>query len=146
MGLVIVGEANPYGGDPRFALYHLPRNASGNRLREIMGLPDHAYEQLTKVNLCPRAWSMKVARARAHELHQSAAGGVLVLLGAKVRDAFDGPDFFTVGRCLDGRTLVTLPHPSGLNRMWSEPGARERARALLREVAPEVPWGFADGQ
>jgi hypothetical protein len=139
--LTIVGEANPYGADPYFALYHLPRHASGNRLREHMGLPDHVYEQLTKVNLCPSAWSMKVARVQADKLRE--AGGVIVLLGSKVRAAFDGPEFFGVERFGDVYTLATLPHPSGLNRMWSAPGARERARALLREVAPEVPWGSA---
>jgi hypothetical protein len=137
--LVIVGEANPYGADPYFALYHLPRNASGNRLREIVGLTDHRYEKLPKVNLCPSRWSMKVARERAVAL--LGAHDTLILLGAKVRSAFDGPAPFAVGSPSEGKLLVGLPHPSGLNRAWDEPGARDRARSLLREHVPQVPWG-----
>ena len=33
-----------------------------------------------------------------------------------------------------GKNRIVLPHPSGLNRMWGEPGAFDRARAVLREA------------
>ena len=36
---IIVGEANPYGGDPAYALYPIPENSAGGRLcRLIMAL------------------------------------------------------------------------------------------------------------
>jgi len=67
-----------------------------------------------------------------------------VLLGAKVRAAFGGPAFFSHERREDGRILVGLPHPSGRCRVWSDVTARPRARALLRELCPGVPWGIID--
>lgn len=152
--VVLVGELNPYGMDPAFALYHLPRHASGNRLREHLGMSDSAYEALDKVNLCIGKWSMPAARAGVDRILDAVAlrrWDVVVCMGAKVRSAFKGPAFYECSRVglsngidvegILGFHLVTLPHPSGLNRMWNEPGARGRARELLRRVAPSVAWG-----
>lgn len=136
--LVIVGESNPYHQDPRFALYHLPRQASGNRLRKHLGLTDATYWSLAKVNLCSGKWNLAEARATAEgiiKLYDSA-----ILLGAKVRKAFDGPEPFSVA-VRAGCYLVGLPHPSGLNRAWSAPGARARARYVLETAIPWTPWG-----
>lgn len=136
--IIFVGESNPYGSDPRFALYHLPREASGNRLREHVGLFDHTYEPLTKVNLCAGRWQTAAARGRAVELAR--LHPVIVALGRKVGQAFTVWDFFTTTTIGEAR-VVLLPHPSGLNRMWDDPRARGRARELLRREAPAVPWG-----
>lgn len=101
---LIVGELNPYGSDPRYALYHLPRHASGNRLREIMGLTDVEYSRgLDKVNLCVGRWSLTAARA-ACELLFKEQRPCFVLLGKKV---------------------------CGLNLLWNPPDAKEKARDLL---------------
>lgn len=136
--LVLVGELNPYGSDPTYALYHLPRHASGNRLREHLGLTDNAYLAIPRENLCTGTWSMKAARARAALVLE--ANDVVVALGARVASAFRGPSFFEAMRF--GQTwLLVLPHPSGMNRMWNEPGLREMARSMLRDYAPWVPWG-----
>ena len=153
--VLLVGEVNPLGSDPRHALYHLPRTSSGNRLRCILGLTDLEYHRLLdKVNLCVGKWSTKQAAVLLAELvlRNSTGRGVVVLLGARVRAAArrmiklaSAPDlrveFFTRVTLGSGVVLVSLPHPSGLCRLWNEPGAPARARALLREVAPQVPWG-----
>ena len=138
--LVFVGESNPY-GDEGFALYYLPRHASGNRLREHLGLTDDDYEAIARVNLCPGKWSMPVARERAAKLR--AEYDVVVCLGAKVRAAFNGPPPFTIAAMTEFRDklVVSLPHPSGLNRAWDDPLARTRARALMWGVAPSIRWG-----
>lgn len=128
MKLVFVGELNPYGADPYFALYHLPRNASGNRLREILGLTDVEYSKIAKVNLCTGQWSAPAARRNADLLFGRYA--VIVGLGAKVRAALDGPEFFQVAE-RRGSLVAILPHPSGRNLLWNDDGARERARQLL---------------
>jgi hypothetical protein len=141
--LCLVGELNPYGGDPAFALYHLPRNASGDRLRRHLGLTDATYEALPKVNLCEGEWDLE--RARDHARHLCHLHSVFVLCGVKVSRAFGGPRPFTweiSTRNLDA-ALVSVPHPSGLSRAWNDPTARERARDLLRQHAPWVPWGEA---
>lgn len=141
-GILVVGEANPFGGDPKFALYHLPRTSSGNRLRNIMGLTDLQYACLCKVNLCPRKWSAKAARLTAVALYRGSRDTVLVLLGSKVRSVFpDAPPLFALRYANYGLVLVSIPHPSGACRLWNVPGARDKAVELLRMAAPHVPWG-----
>ena len=143
---LLVGEANPYGGDPWFALYPSPPGCSGDRLcRLVLGLdPDDYLERFERANLCAGKWSGREASTRASALLCERRAGVFVLLGARVSRAFQWPfDPFTV-RSLSwaprdmggshGVRVVTLPHPSGLSRAWHVPGAYERARAVLREA------------
>lgn len=147
--VLLVGELNPYGANPFLALYHLPRGASGDRLREILGLADAAYaRRLAKVNLCTGRWSDPRARAAAQFLLDTTREEVLVLLGCRVREAFGGPAFFEqeTRRLPDlarpgqerTRVLVTIPHPSGRNLLWNDPDAGRRARAVLLAAAPWV--------
>lgn len=126
---LLVGEANPYGGDPGYALWTEPAGCAGERLcRLVMGLePAEYYRRFERMNLCHREWKMKEARARASVIPYATYTKV-VLLGAKVRQAFgvEGANFTTQG------PFVILPHPSGLCREWHKPGAFERAREVLR--------------
>ena len=138
--VLLVGECNPYGLRPELALYHLPRRASGDRLREHLGLRDVTYHRLAKLNLCTGRWDAEVARRRAVFLLAGGQHDVFVLLGAKVRAAFGCPTVFE-RQALPTCVIVSLPHPSGLCRAWDEPGARERAVGLLAQVAPWVSWG-----
>lgn len=136
--LVFVGELNPYGSDPDMALYHLPRHASGNRLREHLGLTDVTYSQIKKVNLCTGRWSLPEARKTALDI--ACQHDVVVMLGAKVRQGFgSNQPFFHV--MIINPVYVCLPHPSGLNLLWNDPTARDRARGALAAVAPWIPWG-----
>lgn len=139
---LLVGESNPYGSDPSFALYPLPERASGWRLcKLVMGLERGAYlRAFDRVNLCTGKWSMGEARDKAQEIRDSRRKAPIVLCGAKVSEAF-GMDFypFTVSDTFDlhgmhVRRFVVLPHPSGLSRAWNEPGAFDRARAVLTEA------------
>lgn len=148
--LILVGEDNPYGAEPEFALYCYPPGCAGYRLRRIVGLPQHQYLALHRTNLCPTDWSMKEARRRAQLLtaDQSAPWRVIVMLGRKVADAFnyDRP-FFThdVAPQTGGEMkLVSLPHPSGRNTVWNDRRLVGRAREILRELAPEIAWGSSD--
>lgn len=146
--LVLIGESNPYGTDPEMALFHPPRHASGNRLREHLGLLDATFAALAKVNLCTGKWSTSVAADRARELVGDYR--VLVCLGVKTVEAvcrvlgWKPPQRFCAAAVGDV-AVVALPHPSGLNRIWNEAGAREKAQAVLRGCAPAVPWGEVDG-
>ena len=151
--LALVGEDNPFGSDPDFALYCHPPGCSGDRLRRILGLPEHQYLALHRKNLCDGTWSKPRAKARALELlDPHAPWQVMVLLGRKVTETFervalDGEPLvpFAFKPCSPGMTLISLPHPSGRNAAaWSAPNALVRTREILRELAPEVPWGSAD--
>jgi hypothetical protein len=139
---LLVGEANPYGGDLEFALYPYPPGCSGDRLcRLVMELdPDDYLERFDRANLCPSRWSMREARPRAAAIRRE-RDAPIVLLGAKVCAAFevDFVPFRLVGDRTAGRgprdpVYVVLPHPSGLSRAWNAPGAYARARGVLREA------------
>jgi hypothetical protein len=136
---LLVGESNPYGADPEMAL--LP--AVGGLLRSpVMGISRDEYlRRFDRANLCEGRWSMPAARREVRRLIDERSGvpapaNVLVLLGRRVVEAAFGrgymPEPFTRWQSEGGPTLVVLPHPSGLCRLWSEPGAFERARAALR--------------
>ncbi len=134
--VALVGESNPYGADPDFALYPAPDGCSGQRLCcLILGMRRREYlEAFERVNLCAGPWSLSEARRRAADL--LGEGGRFVLLGRKVADAFGVPHarpFSTVDE-----VLLCLPHPSGLCRSWSEEGAVRRAREAVAAFAPEV--------
>jgi hypothetical protein len=135
---ILVGESNPYGSSREFALYPAPENSAGWRLCSlILRLNRRAYLRgYDRRNLCPGPWSMPLARAGAEEIRKEAAGRAVVMLGSKVAAAF-GLGFapFTAQTLGEGDRqfrAIILPHPSGLNRMWQELGAIDRARALLK--------------
>ena len=145
--ILVVGEDNPHGADPRMALYYLPRQASGNRLRLVMGLSDRDYlRHLERVNLCAGRWSTPEARARAAELLDGRYP-VVILLGSKVRAAAGIavlPRPCSWIRFTSGVIAACLPHPSGRCRYWNEPQAILEARLVLEAAAPWVPWGSSD--
>lgn len=139
--LVLVGENNPFGSDPEYALFPFPENSAGARLRTIFGLSKRNYLDLSRMNLCDGPWSRVEARLRAQEIRLDPEHDVIVTLGRKVARAFFLHSTFF--RIVDERAtkFVVLPHPSGLCRVWNEPGAAKRARDVMRSVAPGVPWG-----
>ena len=128
---LLVGEANPYGADPDYALYSLPEHASGGRLARILGLSRTEYlRRFDRQNLCPMEWSLQTARENAERIRGSSRAAV-VLLGAKVTRAFGLAyvPFTTVGA-----RFFILPHPSGLSRGWNAPEAVQRARDLVKHL------------
>lgn len=135
----LVGESNPYGADPYFALYPEPQGCAGWRLCHlVLQMRPAAYlREFERRNVLEGArWSAPAARAAASKLAEEIGEAKAVLLGAKVCAAFR-LDFqpFTVVR---GRVAI-LPHPSGLARAWNELGAFERARSTVRELLGDLP-------
>jgi hypothetical protein len=147
--IMFVGECNPYGMLPGYALHYLPRTAAGNRLRKILGLRDATYvNMLVKTNLCVGRFSVAAAKANAQHLLTDPFPKILVLLGERVKAAFGLHDcpFFTTSQIfpaghVEGRILIYLPHPSGRCRSWSNENNVALARSMLRKHAPEIPWG-----
>ena len=95
--LVIVGELNPYGTDPHFAMYPLPANSAGGRMQRLVcRLPRSVYCDIPRYNLCTGKWSAPAARERANEILRLHANQEhddrIVLLGRKVVGAFFGGD------------------------------------------------------
>ncbi len=135
---LLVGEANPYQADPglaqHYALYPDPPGCAGWRLcHKIMQLEEGDYlTRFDRVNLCNGKWGMREAKNHAIQI-QAESNRALVLFGARVSAAFlmKFAPYWRGYRL--GQPVVILPHPSGLSRAWNEPGAFERARAVLRE-------------
>lgn len=135
---LIVGEANPYSHDPDDALLPWPPQSAGARLRSLLGWTEDEYlASFWRANLVRGIrWSQAEARSEAEYLDTLANQNsfALVMLGAKVAAVFSGPPFHRMPLELweqRGR-LLRIPHPSGLCREWSRPGARERLRALMQ--------------
>jgi len=128
---LLVGELNPYGIDPQWALYPLPENASGGRLRKIlqMSIPQYI-GTFDRKNLCYGKWSNPEARAEARVIQASKDHEIIILLGSKVCQAF-GVQYKPFERL--GRYLV-LPHPSGRCLAWNDPTSAERARRLVQDA------------
>jgi hypothetical protein len=169
--ILFVGEDNPQSTAPEHALYNYPPRCAGNRLQErILGLHEDLYLACWRTNRCVGGWSMKVARERALRVlfQEDAPWSVIVMLGRKVAEAFAvvvggtplSPfKFFASAPAISARlsmnrdfvpndeddasypTLISLPHPSGRNLIWNDPQVALNARAMLRQIAPEMPWG-----
>jgi len=133
---LLVGELNPYGADPEFALYPAPDGCSGHRLCcLILGMQRRAYlDSFDRVNLCSDKWSLKQARQAAYDLFSPQPERRFILLGSKVCSAF-GVDFKPFVR---SEEFLILPHPSGLCRLWNEVNAVAMARAAVLAIAPEL--------
>lgn len=148
---LLIGEMNPYGSNPRHALFHLPERATGHRLQDrILQVSAYDYyRNYDRMNLCVGKWSIKDARLVASIVRKRYfESRVIVLLGAKVCSAF-GLEYepFAVYRRRTSyhpvwwasgapwpRTYVVIPHPSGLNRLWNDKKMYDRARRVLRET------------
>ena len=132
---ILVGELNPYGTDPRYALYPHPANSAGARLQsKILGLPRLAYlKSFHRANLCLGTWSAPSARKVARTILDKY--GRVVLLGAKVCAAFEVEfrPFTTIVHGETGQAICVLPHPSGRCLIWNEPDAVGRARRALAQ-------------
>lgn len=136
---LLVGELNPYGPDPQFALWPDPPGCAGWRLcHVILGMEEREYlRAFDRANLCLGGWSLTAARSRADELVRERTA--IVALGAKVASAFRVPfkpyrDFI---RCLVGSHvahIAVLPHPSGRCRLWNDQANVNRARQFVGSV------------
>lgn len=135
MNTLLVGESNPYGNDPAFALWPEPPGSSGARLRAILGLTHGGYlRRFERVNLQTGSaeWDRQGARAAASKLLAGRPRGRFVLLGRRVADAFRVPYLpFAVQYNDEDQGLLTLPHPSGRCRVWNQDGSWTRARQSL---------------
>ena len=147
----LIGEQNPYSRGHEYDLYPFPENASGDRLRKILGITvDEYLERFERRNLLHKGekWGVKTAKAAADAVLAKAAGARLVLLGAKVTKAF-GHEFKPFHLCfgvdydngVSHRSLnpyaLILPHPSGLSRAWNDIDAVQKARDALVALEAE---------
>lgn len=116
------------------------------RFLGVLGLPP-PYRDLRHAVLWPsRPWNKKEARRQAFRLVEAPASWrAIVMLGSKTKAAFgyDRPFFSHEASSLNPEVqLVCLPDPR--DRAWRDVRLVRRARDLLREVIPSLPWGTQD--
>jgi hypothetical protein len=130
--VLLVGESNPFGGDPEFALWPDPPQCSGGRLARILLMSDREYlRTFDRANLMVGArWTLRMARKRTNDFPHH----YRVLLGAKVTRAH-GIEFKPFTRF---ESWVILPHPSGLSRLWNDRDAAPRARDLVSTLVADA--------
>lgn len=150
--ILLVGEDNPQSNADEHALYPYPPNCSGERLcNRIFALPTTGeYLAMWRTNLCNPSWNDKLAGKRAWELlSQDAPWSKIVLLGRKVSKVFEPIcnvplEAFAIGLVDTGHrtfTVVSLPHPSGRCREWKVAQNYDKAREVMKTVAPNIAWG-----
>jgi len=137
--ILLIGEANPFGGDSYYALYPVPTGCAGWRLCHIaFGMYAADYLKIfDRVNLCPAHWRDAAAKDEAARLRAESRDGRMVFCGAKVARAFGLP-FEPFCRRGPNNNWLILPHPSGKNRLWDKPDAVALTRQALLKMAPEL--------
>lgn len=159
---LIVGEAPSQAGlgSGEWALYPEPSTSTGGRLCRLADMDtDHYLAAFRRMNAFsgwkryyPPADFVAAGARVAAEVVRSFAG-VVVLLGSRCERAcgvwentrlrwrqvrhLGGQD---LGRAV---AVASIPHPSGLNRLYSSPVIRAEARTILRQAAGLEPLAVA---
>ena len=76
----------------------------------------------------------KEARAAADELRPSLRGRLVLAAGKQVAAALGASPTYFDERIIAGCLIVTIPHPSGINRWFNRVGNRRRAKRELKRL------------
>lgn len=154
---LLIGMNNPYGPDPRHALFPVPEKSAGGRLFRMFQeasarrFPNGPapYRQ-TYINgfdrhnvLGQQDWDKAAARAAGAQLLPTLAGRCAVVLG---RDTCTALGLDRKAPWLERRELVLqpttgaklvwwlVPHPSGMCREYNDPTMRQRVGDLMLDL------------
>lgn len=142
---LLLGMNNPLSDDPEYDLYPYPENSAGWRLWKMLPGEVSRREYLAMFDrrnlLRQKVWDQQAAREAAQELLPELSGRFVVVLGTQVRAALGLPavrPLEQMARTEQGTVLfswIAVPHPSGRNRWYNEPGNKEQVGAMLLELA-----------
>ena len=142
---LLLGMNNPLSDDPEYDIYPYPEGSTGWRLWKMLpeGTTRAQYlDMFDRRNLLrAREWHSAEARRAAELLLPDLAGRAVVVLGTQVRAALDLPQTEPLvwRRCLPYEfNWIAVPHPSGRNCWYNEPGRRDQVGAMLRALAEGV--------
>lgn len=141
---VLLGMDNPLSSAPEHALYPHPPGCTGWRLYDMLRerLPGVTRGQYLRAfdrrNLCEEKWSIRAARDRGRWLTRELQGREVVVLGAQPRSALGLPELLIEPQDRDGVTWRQIPHPSGRNLWYNDPGHRQMVAVLLEQLFKSV--------
>lgn len=136
---LIVGENPGKRTHQDLPLFPWPERSAAGRLLTMSRLkPGEYLGGLWRRNLCDtKKWVRTEAEKRARllvtALFDQSRDLRVVLCGVKVARAFGLSETFWTPQRLESRQeCVVIPHPSGLNRIYNEKGARRSTRRWMR--------------
>ena len=157
---LLIGMCNPLSDDPECDLYPYPEGSAGWRLWQMLpeGTTRAGYlRAFDRRNLLrARVWNQPAARAAVKDLLPALEGRMVIILGTQVRAAFG---LLAVKPLQLARAVVPIvastsssqqfctfewaavPHPSGRNRWYNEPGRRAEVGAFLMELVSRCAGG-----
>lgn len=143
---LIIGEAPSKNEDPEKPI----EGRIGKRLAACAGLKyDEFLVFFERVNLLHErqevvgkgfVFELPAAREAAHKLEETfQPGQIILLLGGRVAEAFAIHDeYFTKHEVKNEAVVYIMPHPSGVNRWWNDPGNHKRASEFMQWVVATV--------
>lgn len=139
---VFVGQAPPCGRELEPAL----SGDSGRRLFKAMGLKEPEFrEHFDAFNILPM-WPgssgekgdlFPLADARTMRKQVVLRSSCAILLGGAAAFGVNG-GWFVPHKLEEGVLAYAVPHPSGVNRWWSDPRNRASARHFLHRICIEA--------
>lgn len=147
--LALVGEAPGPNTHTDMPLYPAPERSAAGRLRTMLGWSRSEYlRTFARANMLDRypgpAFPLTEARGLAQGVAQRLSPRPLLLMGQGVASAFRFPKeagLLSWADYLLGQTIIraaVVPHPSGRNLWYNEPGNRERAVAFIQRSCEEL--------
>jgi len=138
---VLLGMNNPLSVRPEHALWPSPPGCAGYRLWQMVsdgvpgGVSVGSYVRVfDRRNVLRGPWDQRAARRAASGLTRDLRGRSVVVLGNQAREALGLPRLLVHPQVIDDVTWRQLPHPSGRNRWYNDPGCRELASQLLASL------------
>lgn len=136
---VLLGMNNPLSDDPKYALACFPTGSSGHRLYKMLDavrptLRAQYMRDFDRRNVCPsREWNPALVPRTA--LWDSLRGRRVLVCGQAVVNALWLPRTRPLLWRLDYDVLwCEVPHPSGLNRAYSDPVLKYAVGLRLEQV------------
>ena len=136
--IVLIGQAPSRTGDPS-------RPLASNKLAALCGLTKKEYlRKFRRLNIFDAwpgkngkgdAFPLAQARIRAAQLVKNLMHERVVFVGIKTAEAFSFEFAPLKWQRFNNGAAAILPHPSGVNRWWNDPGNRKMASRFMRAIA-----------
>ena len=141
MKILLIGQAPGRRGDSTEPL----QGRIGEKLTALFGLNEQQYlEQFDRMNVLD-FWPGRSGKGDKFPIHDAKrmasnksanlSGRRILFIGIATASAFGFEYAPLKWRKFNGGRAAILPHPSGVNRWWNDPGNRKRASRFMMAIA-----------